>query len=77
MSNTVLHASGCVIGVATTVVDGNGAGCSKPCQTVIGARCFSVVVGAGGLANTNIDVTLMNSDIASLLMSVIVTYFLG
>ena len=50
---------------------------SKPCQTVVGANCVSVAVGAGGFANTNIDVTLMNSDIASLLMSVMVTYFLG
>ena len=65
------------MGVATTVVGGIGAGCSKPCQTVIGAGCVSVAVGAGGFANTNIDVTLMNSDIASLLMSVMVTYFLG
>jgi hypothetical protein len=56
-------------------VVGSGADGSKPCQTVIGAGCISCAVGAGGFANTNIDVTLMNSDIASLLMSVIVTYF--
>jgi hypothetical protein len=42
---------------------------------VIGAG--TICVGAGGFANINIDVTLMNSDMASLLMSVIVTYFLG
>jgi hypothetical protein len=34
-------------------------------------------VGAGGGVKINIDVTLINSDIAILLMSVIVTYFLG
>jgi len=56
-------------------VGGSGADGSKPCQTVIDAGCFSCAVGDGGLANTNIDVTLMNSDIASLLISVIVTYF--
>jgi hypothetical protein len=41
----------------------------------MGAGSISCAVGAGGFANTNIDVTLINSDIASLLMSVIVTYF--
>jgi len=51
-----------------TVVLGIGAAGSKACQTVIGAGC---VFGVGGLANMNIDVTLINSDIASLLMSVI------
>jgi hypothetical protein len=75
MSNTVSHASGCVTGVVTTVVVGRGDAGSKPCQTVTGAGSVSCGVGAGGLANTNIDVTLINSDIASLLMSVIVTYF--
>ena len=58
-----------------TVVGGSGVGCSRPCQTVIGAGTINV--GAGGFANINIDVTLINSDMASLLMSVIVTYFLG
>jgi hypothetical protein len=77
MSNTVSHASGCVIGVVTTVVVGSGDAGSKPCQTVIGAGWVSAGVGAGGLCSTNIDVTLINSDMASLLMSVIVTYFLG
>jgi len=50
---------------------------SKPCQTVIGAGRVSVGVGAGGLAKINIDMALINSDMAVLLMSVIVTYFLG
>jgi len=60
-----------------TVVGGMGDAGSKPCQTVIGAKRVSAGVGVGGLASTNIDVTLINSDTASLLMSVIVTYFLG
>jgi hypothetical protein len=63
------------MGVVASVVVGSGADGSKPCQTVIGAGCVSCAVGVGGLANTNIDVMLMNSDIASLLMSVITTYF--
>jgi hypothetical protein len=42
---------------------------------VTGAGSVSCGVGAGGLANTNMDVTLINSDIASLLMSVMTTYF--
>ena len=63
------------MGVVACVVVGSGVAGSKPCQTVVGAGCISCAVGAGGFANTNIDVTLINSDIASLLMSVIVTYF--
>ena len=51
---------------------GRGDAGFKPCQTVIGAGCVSAGVGAGGLCNTKIDVTLINSDMASLLMSVIV-----
>jgi hypothetical protein len=38
---------------------------------VIGAACISCCVGAGGFAKTNIDVTLTNSEMASLVMSVI------
>ena len=60
-----------------TVVGGMGDAGSEPCQTVIGVGRVSAGVGVGGLASTNIDVTLINSDTASLLMSVIVTYFLG
>ena len=65
------------MGVVTTVVAGIGDGFSRPCQTVIGAGAKSAGVGAGGLCNTNIDVTLINSDMPSLVMSVMVTYFLG
>ena len=54
-----------------TVVGGMGDAGSKPRRTVIGAGRVSCGVGAGGLANMNIDVTLINSDTASLLMSVI------
>ncbi|MGL4268026.1 MAG: hypothetical protein ACRCR7_12995 [Weissella cibaria] len=49
----------------------------KPCQTVIGAGARSAGVGTDGLCNTNTDVALINSDMANLLMSVMVTYFLG
>jgi hypothetical protein len=56
-------------------VVGSGVAGSKPCQTVTGAGSVSCGVGAGGFANTNMDVTLINSDIASLLMSVMTTYF--
>jgi hypothetical protein len=65
------------MGVVTTVVGGVGDATSKPCQTVIGAGARSSAVGAGGGVKINIDMTLINSDIAVLLMSVIVTYFLG
>ena len=65
------------MGVVTTVVVGRGDAGSKPCQTVIGAGRVSAGVGAGGLCKINIDIALINSDMASLLMSVIVTYFLG
>jgi hypothetical protein len=50
---------------------------SKPCQTVAGCWRVSVGVGVGGLAKINIDIALINSDMVVLLMSVIVTYFLG
>jgi len=72
MLNTVVHASGCVIGVVTAVVLGIGDADCRPCQTVIGAGARSAGVGAGGLCNINTDVALINSDMASLLMSVIV-----
>jgi hypothetical protein len=71
MLNTSPHASGCVIGVVISVVVGSGADGSRPCQTVIGAAFISCCVGAGGFANINIDVTLTNSEMASLVMSVI------
>jgi hypothetical protein len=38
---------------------------------VIGAGAKSSAVGAGGGVNINIEITLINSDIAVLLMSVI------
>ena len=60
-----------------TVVGGVGDAGSRPYQTVIGAGAKSSAVGAGGGVNINIEITLINSDIAVLLMSVIVTYFLG
>ena len=60
-----------------TVVGGMGDAGSKPCQTVIGAGRVSAGVDVGGLAKMNIDMALINSDMAVLLMSVIVTYFLG
>ncbi len=69
--SVALNASGCVISVVLMVVVGNGAGCSRPCQTVIGAGCFSCAVGAGGFANINIDIALINSDMAVLVMNVI------
>jgi hypothetical protein len=37
---------------------------------VIGAGCISCAVGAGGFANINIDMALMNSDMAVLVISV-------
>jgi len=60
-----------------TVVGGTGDAGSKPCQTVAGCWRVSVGVDAGGLAKMNIDMALINSDMAVLLMSVMVTYFLG
>jgi hypothetical protein len=39
---------------------------------VIGAGAKSSAVGAGGGVNINIEITLMNSDIAVLLMSVMI-----
>jgi hypothetical protein len=43
---------------------------SKPCQTVAGCWRVSVGVGVGGLAKINIDMALINSDMAVLVMSV-------
>lgn len=60
-----------------TVVGGMGDAGSKPCQTVAGCWRVSAGVGVDGLAKINIDIALINSDMAVLLMSVIVTYFLG